>query len=57
MLAVSGCWVGGEIRYRDHPELTKVTLATGERKMVGATRGTGGDVAMHVAVGAIIFGS
>jgi hypothetical protein len=48
-VAVAGCWVGGELRYREHPELTNVTLATGERKIVGAVHASdGGAVAMRV---------
>src|SRR5262249_35104972 len=49
LLTTAGCWVGGEIRYRDHPELANVTLASGERKIVGGARETSGaGVNMHV---------
>jgi hypothetical protein len=27
LITLTGCWVGGEIRYRDHPDLTNITLA------------------------------
>ena len=32
LLALSGCWASGQLRYRDHPELAKVKVATGEEK-------------------------
>ena len=49
LVTITGCWVGGDIRYRDHPELANVTLASGERKVVGGARDTnGGGVHMHV---------
>jgi hypothetical protein len=31
-LSVGGCWAAGQLRYRDHPELAKLTLATGDEK-------------------------
>ena len=30
---VAGCWAGGQIRYREHPELANVKLATGKDKL------------------------
>lgn len=32
LFALSGCWASGQLRYRDHPELAKVKVATGEEK-------------------------
>jgi len=31
-ITLAGCWASGQVRYRDHPELAKVTLASGEEK-------------------------
>ena len=30
--AVTGCWTGGQVRYRESPDLARVTLATGEKQ-------------------------
>lgn len=30
-VALAGCWSAGQVRYRDHPELANVKLATGEK--------------------------
>ena len=30
-LVVSGCWAGGQVRYRDYPELAVIKLASGEK--------------------------
>jgi hypothetical protein len=32
LVLVAGCWAGAQIRYRDHPELVNVKLATGNQK-------------------------
>ena len=32
LVLVAGCWAGGQIRYREHPELANVKLATGKGK-------------------------
>jgi hypothetical protein len=50
LITITGCWVGGDIRYRDHPELANVTLASGERKVVGGARDTSA-AGVHVHVG------
>jgi hypothetical protein len=31
-LVVAGCWSAGQVRYRNHPELASVKLATGEKQ-------------------------
>jgi|SRR5262245_13850423 len=32
LFALCGCWTSGQVRYRDHPELAKVTVASGDEK-------------------------
>src|SRR4029450_7615475 len=43
--ALTGCWASGQVRYRDHSELAKVTLASGEEK--GLPEGQLGVVTAH----------